>query len=302
MRTVRAIAGALAIAVIAACGPGLPDDAATPTVGVTDGPVPPGGTPATPPDAPGPAAGDSPVERPQGDELTEGGEAAVELTPVDDLGAVGRNGRAMLRGDRPRLVVEIDVQEGVAPSQRAVDHLIAILAQHADKPGGIALGGGNTFSSDRTGWTAADLRDVAATHRSTSSGRDVVSLYVLYVRGGFVDDGEETNAIGVAHRASEIAMFPDRWGGLPDVLGSSERIERAVLVHELGHTLGLVELTYDSDHDRQDPDYPGHSANRDSVMYWAVETTLVGQVFNGPPPDSFDAADVDDLTALREGR
>jgi hypothetical protein len=36
-------------------------------------------------------------------------------------------------------------------------------------------------------------------------------------------------------------------------------------------------------------------------MYWAVESSLVGQVLNGPPPREFDAADLADLDALRNG-
>ncbi|MBW3619457.1 MAG: hypothetical protein KY461_04380 [Actinobacteria bacterium] len=306
MHPVRALAGVVLVAVAVACAPTAPPDdrgagetapsggaAGTPTTGAAT--TPPGDDPGD--------GGASPADRPQGDALTDGESGAdAGLTPVDDLAGVGANGRAMLRGDRGRLVVEVDVQEGLEPSQEAIDHLLATLRQQVDKPGGVELAGGNTFSSDRTQWTAADLRDVGAAQRSTSSGDDVVSLYVLYVRGGFVSDGEETRAIGVAHRASELAVFPDRWSGLGDLIGSDRRIERAVLVHELGHLFGLVELTYDSDHDRQDPDHPGHSSDRSSVMHYAVETTLVGQVFNGPPPDTFTAADRDDLAALREGR
>lgn len=313
MHTVRAIAGALAVAVVAACGPASPPgttdpDGAIPSPGVTEGPVPPGGEPTPPPGAPATAGEDAaPPDGATGTGATGDGAtgddgAAAERTPLDDLAPVGFNGRAMLRGDRPRLVVEIDVQEGLSPSQEAIDHLVATLAEHADKPAGITLTGGNTFSSDRTGWTAADLRAVASTHRSTSSGDEVVSVYVLYVRGGFVDDGEETSAIGVAHRASEVALFPERWRDVGDLLGSGRRVERAVLLHEVGHLLGLVELNYTSDHDRRDPEHPGHSRNRGSVMHWAVETTIVGQIFEGPPPDRFDAADADDLAALREGR
>ncbi len=222
---------------------------------------------------------------------------------VDDFGRVGGNGRAILRAAVPRLVVEVDVQQGApAPSQSALDHLAATLRSVADKPGGISFAGGNTFASDRTEWTSGYLREAAKANRSAYSSSDTVVLYVLYVRGGFYANGEQTNAIGVAYNASEVALFGERWQGLGTLLGSDRAIERAVLVHELGHVLGLVNLTYTSEIAHEDPEHPGHSNSQGSVMYWAIESTLIGQIFSGPPPDTFDDADRADLEGLKSGR
>jgi hypothetical protein len=227
---------------------------------------------------------------------------AQAATPVNDTGGVGANGQAMLRGDRSRLVIEIDVQEGVRVDQGAVDHMVAEVSTYVDKAEGVVLAGGNTFASDRTQWSVGDLRDAAAANRSTFSDDTQVSVHILYVRGGLYRDGDQTAAIGVAYSASTVALFPDRWAGLGTLLGSDRAIERAVLVHEIGHLFGLVNLNYRSDIDHEDPDHPGHSSNRGSVMYYAIESTLIGQVFSGPPPDRFDDADAADLAGLKSGR
>lgn len=229
------------------------------------------------------------------------GPGSAGATPVDDLGGVGANGRALLRPDRPAVVIEVDTQEDTTADRAALDHLVDELGRYADKPGGIRFEGGNSFASDRRSWSGTDIRAVAEANRSTRSSDDAVSLYLVYVRGEFTSGGESTNAIGVATNASEIALFPEAWSGLGGLLGGSRAIERAVLVHELGHALGLVNLTYTSPIDHEDPDYPGHSRNEGSVMYWAVETSLIGQVFSGPPPDRFDDADATDLQGLRDG-
>ena len=76
-------------------------------------------------------------------------------------------------------------------------------------------------------------------------------------------------------------------------------LEDAVSTHELGHVLGLVDLARDTG--RDDPEHPGHSSSRGSVMFWAVESDLVSQVFGGPPSRQYDAADKSDLAALRGG-
>lgn len=241
---------------------------------------------------------------------TEGGSGGEDPPPedvpgtsVDDRGGVGANGRALLRGDVPNLVVEVDVQEGVAPSRGALEHLTSVIAGVADKPGGISFVGGNTFASDRTSWSRSDLVSAAAEHRSQFSGGGTVAVHILYVRGRFVRDGEDTGALGVAYSASEFAVFPEGWTSLTTgLLGGSDAIERAVLVHEIGHLFGLVNLTYTSPIDHEDPEHPGHSDNRGSVMFWAIESDAIAQVFNGPPPDRFDDADRQDLEGLRSGR
>lgn len=259
------------------------------------------------PDGPtqtGTADGDAPDHRPdrRSDDAGGDGDAAPappapHRTATDDLGRVGANGRAMLASDVATLVVEMDVQEGADPDPGAVEHLMRVLRSVVDKR--VVAAGGNVFAADGSVWTPADLRAVAADNRQHLSGGDTVVVYLLYVRGRFQDQ----TALGVVTNASEAALFPDRWrDSLGTLLGGAHQVERAVLVHEVGHLFGLVNLTYRSDIAREDADHPGHSSNRGSVMFWAIESTAVGQLFSGPPPDDFDDADRADLQALATGR
>ena len=80
---------------------------------------------------------------------------------------------------------------------------------------------------------------------------------------------------------------------------SPARLELAVATHEVGHLLGLVDLFLRTG--RADPEHPGHSANPRSVMYWAVESDVVGDLLTGGPPVDFDADDRADLATIRNG-
>lgn len=247
-------------------------------------------------EAPAPDEPDAPAPTESAPE--EGGAPAP--VAVNDGGGVGANGLALLRGDRARLVIEVDVQAGARVSQGALDHVAAVIAQHADKSE-IVFEGGNEFASDDESWTIDDLNGAVAANRSTASDDGQVSVHLLVVRGVNERDGQESNAIGLAYSASTIAFFPERLDGLAGLTGG-DGVARAVLVHEVGHLFGLVNLTYASDIDHEDPENPGHSSSQDSVMFHAVESTLVAELFGGGPPDRFDADDASDLEGLKTGR
>lgn len=273
----------LAAVLLAGCGESFLD---------SNGPNEPGAT-ATRIDGTG-----APTNGNGGEPTDDGTPPGSPVTPVEDRGRVGANGPAMLRDDRSQILLEIDVQEGASVDRDAVAHLVNLIGRYSGKE--IVETGGNSFSSSEREWTTSKLDDAVAANRSTASTDDAVSIHVLYVRGGLYEDGEETSAIGVAWRASQAAMFPDRWAGIGNVVGSGRAIERAVLVHEWGHLLGLVNLTYTSQIDHEDPDHPGHSSNRDSVMFWQVETDLIGQLL-GSIPDDFDDADRADMQQIAAG-
>lgn len=212
----------------------------------------------------------------------------------DDLAPLGAMCRDYLRA--PRIVLEMDWQEGAEPTAEARAHLLDTLRRVSGAT--VVASGGPEITTEREVWTPADLRAEAAAHRTHYSTSDQMALYVLSVEGRFQDEG----ALGVAHRASEFAIFPDLIGRLSALLGGRTAVERAVLVHEAGHLLCLVNIGYRSPFDREDAEHPNHSNDRRSVMHWAIETSAIGQLFKGPPPNTFTEQDLADLAGLRAGR
>lgn len=219
---------------------------------------------------------------------------APQVPEPEDLGPPGAMCRQYLRA--PSVVVEIDWQRGAEPTAAARQHLVGILRQATQSD--VTLAGGSEIPGEAEVSSPDSLRALAAAHRDNFSTRDRAAMYVLSVRGRF----QEESALGVAYRASEYAIFPDLIGGLSALLGGRTAIERAVLVHEAGHLLCLVNIGYTSAFDREDPEHPKHSSDRSSAMHWAIETSAVAQLFSGPPPDSFTAQDLADLEGLRTGR
>jgi hypothetical protein len=257
-------------------------------------------------------ADDAPPGQPEADppgEQAPPGEPAGDAEPpaaveedhrgavFDERAGIGGMCRAYLRGDVQRMVVEVGHQQGAELSQSALDHLLAVLRGVVDKPAGLTVVTSELPGGPRT-WSRDDLDAISRTSRQHTSGPEQVVMHVLALRGEF----EQPDVLGVAFDASSFALFPDRLDRLAGLLGGRTLVEQALLVHEAGHLLCLINITYTSDIDHEDPEHPHHSKDPGSVMYWAVEHTAVGQVFSGPPPDDFTANDRADLEGLRTGR
>lgn len=216
-----------------------------------------------------------------------GGTAAQDVP--DPSGPVGSYGATILTHDT---TIEVREQSGADPQQPSIDHVVSVLggvSGHA-----VTVAGGASIDGGAQNWSADALRSLASGGATADADHAVVHL--LFVHGSF---GGDDSVLGASVRGDTAAIFVDRIDDSSTPLIGSSGIETAVVTHEVGHLLGLVDLVLHTG--RQDPDHPGHSTNPKSVMYWAVESSLVGQVLGGPPARDFDDADLADLAALRNG-
>lgn len=190
-------------------------------------------------------------------------------------------------------MLEVLRQPGADPEPGTVAHLVAALQEGSAKPVSVSTvalpaGGG--------GITPGDVRALADRHGRATQGGGQAVVRMLFLAGRL--EGED-GTLGAAVRGDTAAVFVEQVRSSSSPLAGASALEEAVATHELGHLLGLVDLVRSTG--RADPEHPGHSPNRGSVMYWAIESDLVTSVLAGPPPRDFDAADRADLAAIRSG-
>ena len=211
--------------------------------------------------------------------------------PVASTGPPGTFAPAILLASQStEVLVEVRVQSGADPQKASLDHLVGVLQSVTGKT--VTVAQGSPIGGGGKSWSADELRATGGDGAAQGGGRSVIHL--LFVHGDF---GGDSGVLGVAVRGDTAAVFVDQVNGASTPLVGSSGIETAVVTHEVGHLMGLVDLYLETG--RQDPDHPGHSTNPNSVMYWAVESNLVADLLQGGPPKDFDAEDLADLETIR---
>ena len=209
------------------------------------------------------------------------------------LGAPGADAPLYLRPAPARaLRIQVLAQADAAPQQSTLDALRAVLHDVSGKPVTVVE---TSLAAGTSAWTDASIARAAA-GRAPQVAADTALLQVLYVSGSY---GGDESVLGITVNAGVAAVFSHAVAAASNGLASPSRIERAVSTHELGHLLGLVDLYLHTG--RADPQHPGHSTNPRSVMYWAVESDVIGDLLSGGPPTDFDSADRSDLASIRGG-
>jgi len=274
----------------AACAGAADDDplaaGGTTTTETPDGA--PAGSSTTSGGGPGTTAGD------RGSSVTaspppSSGSQTIGLLPTGQLAPY------LLRpGHGDRIVVELRAQSGAAPTSATIDHLVRVLRDASGKQ--VLVDGPDPLAGGAQEWSAEALTSAADGAAQLPQGGQQVVLRLLFLRGSYEGDD---SVLGVAVRGDVAAVFSDQVAAAAGLLTTPAVVEDAVSVHEVGHLLGLVDIVLHTG--RADPDHPGHSRNEGSVMYWAVESDLIGQLLGGDIPNDFDADDRADLATIRNG-
>lgn len=205
-------------------------------------------------------------------------------------------------------LVEVDYVTGHRPSNGLLDLLKGRLSPLVHKPDGITMFVDDALPAEGRTWTTDDLRALRREHGNQATGSDRVVTHLIFVDGQSAADSNDGRVLGVAIGFDLVVIFSET---IREVCSLStlctttpQRILEAVTIHEFGHALGLVgredgsgrePVPPQSDH--EDPEHPGHSRNRGSVMYWAVESSNIVNLLRGGVPTTFDADDKADLCA-----
>lgn len=135
-------------------------------------------------------------------------------------------------------------------------------------------------------YSADDILAMADQYRNQPSLENgVATIYVIFVDGFYIEDGEVNNAVlGVSlGDTGVVAMFKPVIDGAAALPAVKKFVEQSVLIHESGHALGLVNNGLELTSAHHDSEHGAHCTNQDCVMYYLNEgvADLIGFIQSG---------------------
>ncbi len=214
------------------------------------------------------------------------------LSDIRDVVDPVEPGDYILKDDYSKWVIEVDYVSGMKPSQSWLDELDRKMTELVRKDA-VTVKVGNTIPGKDV-WRDSDILGLADSHQNEQTGGDTVVTYVTYVDGRYTDD----KVLGIAYGYDQVVIFKERiddgCSANPLCIGNANTIQRAVLIHEFGHVLGLVDRGVPMVNPHSDGG--AHSNNRNSVMSASVESTGIFGLSS--IPTTFDSNDKLDICAF----
>jgi len=185
-------------------------------------------------------------------------------------------------GDYTSLSIEIQYAPGMQPQDQSVSNLVSFLSSLLNKPGGISVSTKQVTTMGKTSVSVADITAFADANRSLYTDGQILALYIYFADAAY----EQQGVIGLAFRNTSLVVLEktvqDNSRGLNQA--SRVKVESGVLMHEAGHLLGLVNNGTAMVTAHEDAANRAHCNNRNCLMYYAVETSGLLNMFDNTVP------------------
>ena len=166
--------------------------------------------------------------------------------------------------------IQIQYMPGFPLDTTVLKNVTDYLGMLCNKPDGITITQTQIAGNNSDTVTTSKAALLEKQYRTAYTSGKNLALYVLITDGYNNDPG----ILGFAFRNTSVCLFGQNIYDHSGSLGQTTRVclESSVLEHELGHLLGLVNLTTPMLTNHQDATHGNHCSNANCLMYWAIQT------------------------------
>lgn len=124
---------------------------------------------------------------------------------------------------------------------------------------------------DKSSWSTEELVSLGESLTGEAVENNIAQIAVIFVEGTL---GGNNSILGVHVTGTPFCfVFKDVAESVGGTDKQQEYVEQATVVHEIGHTIGLVNNGIPMVENHEDQEHQKHTTNEDGVMYWAVESS-----------------------------
>lgn len=192
-------------------------------------------------------------------------------------------------GNYDNLIIQIQSVQGFELTNATLDNLKTFLQQRLNKPMGISIVQSTIGSPGKATLSLNDIRTIEQNNRSVSTDGRTLTAYFFVGDADFTDDSGDGKVLGVAYGPTSMALFEKTILDFSGDIGQSSQtmLESAVIVHEFGHILGLVNRGSAMQVEHVDKAHANHCNNSQCLMYYQLESSAtIGNMSSLPTLDN----------------